>query len=98
FVIGKSGALGAKQHARFFAVSDLARAFRHRFGGRQNFLLLAPLTGGSRPNEIEVEDGILNGFKKGCGFEQMSRASRGGMSAFSISAGAGPALAGRHQT
>jgi hypothetical protein len=61
-------------------------------------LVLAPLTGGGRPNEIEVEDGVLNGFEKDCGFEQMPRTSRGGMSAFSMSTGAGPTLAGRYQT
>ena len=96
--VGKPGALGSKQHAMFFAVSDFMGAIRHRFGGRQNLLVLAPLTGGGRPNEIEVENRVLEGFKKCRGFEQMHGAGRGGISAFSISAGPGPALAGRYQT
>ena len=74
------------------------RAFRHRFGGSQNSLVLAPLAGGRCPNKIEVEDRGFDGVKKPRGFEQMDGAGRRGIGAFPVGAGPRPAFAGRHQT
>jgi hypothetical protein len=60
--------------------------------------VLATLTGSGRPNEIEVKDRGLDCFKKPRSLEKMHGASRGGIGTFAISAGPGPAFAGRHQT